>query len=126
MNDVVVSGPMFTGVAQEHVAVMLDEIMQEVGDYALYQWQATLEGSWREPTGAYLARTNLARREDGLVVNDRGSVYGPWLEGTGSRNAPVTRFKGYASARRATASVARKVKQIEQPIVDKWVGRIND
>ncbi len=123
--DVIVSGPMFNGVAQEHVDVMLDEILQEVGDYALYQWRMNLEDSWREATGAYLAQTNLAHRENSLVTNDHGSLYGPWLEGTGSRN-PETRFKGYAAARRATQTVQRKTKQLGQPYVDKWVARIND
>lgn len=123
--EVNVHGPMFTGVAQEHVAVMLDEILDDVGDYALYQWRMNLEDSWREPTGAYMARTNLAVREHERVTNDHGSVYGPWLEGTGSRNAPVTRFKGYAAARRATVTVQRKAKQLADPYVDKWVGRIN-
>ena len=123
--DVIVSGPLFDVRAQVMVDHMLDEILQEVGDYALYQWRMNLEDSWREPTGAYMARTNLARREHDLVTNDHGSVYGPWLEGTGSRNAPVTRFKGYAAARRATATVQRKAKALGQPYADKWVARIN-
>lgn len=123
--DVHVSGPMFDVRAQVMVDHMLTEVLQEVGDYALFQWRMNLEDSWREPTGAYLSRTNLARRENDLVTNDHGSVYGPWLEGTGSRNAPVTRFKGYAAARRATVTVDRKAKQLAQPYVDKWVGRIN-
>jgi hypothetical protein len=29
------------------------------------------------------------------VVTDTPVVYGPWLEGVGSRNAPTTRFPGY-------------------------------
>jgi len=32
-------------------------------------------------------------------IHDSGVVYGPWLEGTSSRNQ-TTRFKGYASFRR--------------------------
>ena len=39
-------------------------------------------------------------------VNDSGVVYGPWLEGVGSRNA-TTRFKGYAMFRRAHQRVER-------------------
>lgn len=124
--DVHVSGPMFDVRAQRYTDNMLDEILQEVGDYALYQWRINLEDSWREPTGAYMARTNLAVRDRERVTNDHGSVYGPWLEGTGSRNAPVTRFKGYAAARRATVTVQRKAKQLGQPAVDKWVARINE
>jgi hypothetical protein len=120
-----VSGPMFDDRAQAMVDRLVDEVQQEVADYALFQWRMNLEDSWREPTGAYMSHTNLARREHDLVTNDHGSLYGPWLEGTGSRNFPVTRFKGYAAARRATQTVARKAKSIGQPFVDKWVGRIN-
>ena len=46
-------------------------------------------------------RRNLRRNQKGLsgVIHDNNVVYGPWLEGTSSRNQ-TTRFKGYASFRK--------------------------
>jgi len=43
---------------------------------------------------------NQARRDGAhWKISDNGVIYGPWLEGVGSRNA-TTRFKGYANYRR--------------------------
>jgi len=68
------------------------------------------------------------RRGSDLVVNDgwpgSGLVYGPWLEGVGSRNA-TTRFKGYFSMRKAANSVAAKAKAIAQPVIDTFTRKAN-
>jgi hypothetical protein len=56
-------------------------------------------------------RANIHRESHGMtgVIGDSGVIYGPWLEGTGSRNAS-TRFKGYAMFRR-TAQFLESRKQ---------------
>jgi hypothetical protein len=58
------------------------------------------------------------------VVNDRGIVYGPWLEGVGSRNFPKTRFKGYASFRRAVHRVRGEVPRISQAVLRRHIGKM--
>jgi hypothetical protein len=58
------------------------------------------------------------------VVDDSNVIYGPWLEGVGSRNEK-TRFKGYFTFRKA----AQKLNDMAQHTVDaavaKLVGRLN-
>jgi hypothetical protein len=129
VNDVRVSGPMFDVRAQRYVDQMLTEVKQEVGDYGLFLWRMNLEGSLKVQTGRYMRSTQVIWRGQDRVVNDgwpgSGVVYGPWLEGVGSRNSPVTRFPGYFSMRRAVSALFPKVKRIGQPFVDKWIGRIN-
>jgi hypothetical protein len=127
MSDIQVttSGPVFDGRADTMVDTMLDEVLDEVGDYGQFEWQMKLEDSLRHPTGRYQARLNVTRAHLSRTVNDRQSVYGPWLEGTGSRNTPATRFAGYWSARRATAALKQKAKAIGQPAVDRGIERIN-
>lgn len=50
--------------------------------------------------GATYASTIHAIRSNlNVTILDNNAVYGPWLEGTGSRN-DTTRFKGYASFRK--------------------------
>lgn len=46
-------------------------------------------------------RRFIERKHEGLsgILWDKNIIYGPWLEGTGSRNR-TTRFKGYASFRK--------------------------
>jgi len=51
-------------------------------------------------------------------------VYGPWLEGTGSRNQ-TTNFKGYKSARLATAAlVNRRLPVLLAPYVEQLIRRL--
>src|ERR1700726_92998 len=108
-NSIRISGPLFDGVAKKELAVALAAVQKEVASYAEYQWQMNMSDSFQNPTGSYQSHVNTMRREADLVVNDgwpgSGLVYGPWLEGVGSRNQ-TTRFKGYFALRRAANSVA--------------------
>ena len=48
------------------------------------------------------------------IFSKLGVIYGPWLEGTGSRNYPVTRFKGYRNWRRVTQMLEKAAKPIAE------------
>ncbi len=54
---------------------------------------------FKNQTGRYASRVRPNDRGDGVTIDDGGIVYGPWLEGTSSRNM-TTRFKGYHIFRR--------------------------
>lgn len=62
---------------------------------------------FKHQTGRYASTVQERRRGDGITVGDNGIVYGPWLEGTSSKNAS-TRFKGYHSFRRTFEAEDRK------------------
>jgi hypothetical protein len=63
----------------------------------------------------YYRLQNEAREDPpGWKIWDRGVIYGPWLEGVGSRNFPVTRFKGYATYRRTFQQIDRRAGVIAQ------------
>lgn len=124
-----IRGPLFDGVAKRDLALAVQAVTKEVADYALFQWQLNLEGSLQNPTGRYQSQLNVARRDlITMSVNDgwpgSGLVYGPWLEGVGSRNK-TTRFKGYFALRRAANSVAQKASAIAQPVIDKFIAKAN-
>lgn len=126
--NVKTSGPLFRGVPQRELPEALAAVQKEVAEYAEYQWQQNMNDSFQNPTGRYQSHVNILKREGDLVVNDgypgSGLLYGPWLEGVGSRNK-TTRFKGYFSLRRARNSVAQKVTAIAEPIVRKFIERAN-
>lgn len=129
-NEVIESGPLFDGRADGMVNDMLTEMKKEVGDYALFQWQMNLIGSLKHPTGRYESGLHVVTRDLDVVVNDgygenNDLEYGPWLEGVGSRNAPETVFPGYRALRRAYQAVVSSVRSITQPIVDKWMVKLN-
>ena len=115
-----ISGPLFDGVAKKELHAAVLAVQNEVADYALFQWQMNLEASLQNPTGRYMSKLHVVRSEAFDAVNDgwpgSGVVYGPWLEGVGSRNQ-TTRFKGYFALRRAANSVAQKTTAIAAPII---------
>jgi hypothetical protein len=58
------------------------------------------------------------------TISDHGVIYGPWLEGTSSRNQS-TRFKGYQTFRRTWQALGRRVRPIATPILARFIGRMN-
>lgn len=74
------------------------DLVEDVAKEAKMHWLDTLEERWQNPTGAYASNVDIERTSPvNAKVHDHQSLYGPWLEGTGSRNA-TTSFKGYQSA----------------------------
>ena len=82
-------------------------------------------GVFKQPTGYYESRT-VADVGGGLPFKiwDWNVIYGPWLEGTGSRNR-TTRFKGYASFRKATQKIQARVPQYTAQVWARVVGQLN-
>lgn len=121
--QITLSGPFFTTAIPGMVAAMLDEMKYLVGGQVLADVSYNLDRSIRHPTPYYETQIILQRRVDDWVVHDRGVSYGPWLEGVSSRNR-TTRFKGYASFRRAVQSASQKapaiIARIAQRFVDRW------
>lgn len=120
---ITLSGPFFTGAPSATIAAMLREMQYQVAAQALADVQRNLDRSLRHPTPYYETQITVQDRVDTWVVHDRGIVYGPWLEGTGSRNR-TTSFKGYASFRRATATATQKAPAIVGRILNDWMRRL--
>lgn len=94
--DVDVSGPVFDGRAATAAAEACDEAREDVAEFAEAYVLSEMGKVFRQPTGYYESQVETERvSADTSRVHDNGVVYGPWLEGVGSRNFPVTRFKGY-------------------------------
>lgn len=113
-------GPTVEGYALPIVDDMLKGAIHEVADYAKFQVMITEEETFQNPTGYYTSKTTLTPLSPySYSLNDGGVIYGPWLEGIGSRNSPVTRFPGYHIYRKTKNSIAQRSKAI----VDAWVAR---
>jgi len=120
-----VSGPMFDARARVAVDRFREDATHAVGQAALSEVQTLLDRSIRNPTPYYETQILAQRIVNDVVVHDRGIVYGPWLEGTSSRNR-TTRFKGYASFRRAAQAVQADVPRIVAPHVARLTARLDD
>lgn len=124
MAEVTVRGPLFDGRSDGIMKDLRHDVVHDVGQQGLADVHINLETSIRHPTPYYETQIRMQERGDTVVIDDRGIVYGPWLEGVGSRNK-TTRFKGYFSFRRAAQGLAGKVPKVTREAVERAVRRLN-
>ncbi|MFJ5967886.1 hypothetical protein [Streptomyces sp. NPDC093060] len=107
--DIDFRGPLFDGRAERAIQDACEGARDKVAEFAQQHALRLMHAAFRHPTGYYESRvttTNVS--SEVALVHDQGVVYGPWLEGVGSRNAPVTRFPGYWHWRRTKGVVASR------------------
>ena len=124
MAEVTLSGPFFDERADGIMQDLQHEAVTTVGQQAYADVMTNLDTSIRHPTPYYETQVRTENLGDSVKVNDRGVIYGPWLEGVGSRNK-TTRFKGYFSFRRAAQSVQEQVPKLMRSVVERAVRRLN-
>jgi hypothetical protein len=117
-------GPMFDGSAVGMAQQMTDEIEQEVALAAGVKLIDYATVSFKNPTGHYVSMIDVEPFSGGYRVWDQGVVYGPWLAGRGSRNFPVTRFRGYRHWRRTSEWVRARWPEISRRVVNRWLPRM--
>lgn len=116
------SGPMFDGRASSMITRWTRDGGEEIAQWAEAEVHRVLHQVLRHPTGYYESHVRVDRvSPDRFDITDGGVVYGPWLDGTGSRNAPVTRFKGYATFRRVQQRVEARADRMMQDVLDRHV-----
>lgn len=121
--EVTLTGPLLDGRAGPIIAAMGRDMQEQIAAQGYADVMANLNASIRNPTPYYETQIVIQDRADDLVVHDRGVVYGPWLEGVGSRNA-ATRFKGYASFRRAYQELERKAPVLAERVLGLYLARL--
>ena len=116
-------GPAFDGRAAKAVDDFRLAAKEEVADQAVNEVQATLGHVLKNPTGYYSSRITTNRQQNDFAVTDNGVVYGPWLEGVGSRNQ-TTRFKGYATFRKVAQKIQRQAGDIAERVLPQYLRRM--
>lgn len=98
------SGPFFDGSAEQALREFIDAAPYEIAGRGVQTWLGIYRPQVQHPTPYYEYLVRRYQDGDGQSrVWDGGEcVYGPWLESTGSRNYPVTRFRGYKSMEKST------------------------
>ncbi len=117
-------GPLFDGRAEAAIRDYTTDVAHTLGQEGVTEVKTTLHTVLRHPTGNYESHINSRDGGNTAVVNDRGIIYGPWLEGTGSRNR-TTRFKGYATFRLVRQQLQGKSGEIAKRLLAKYIGRMN-
>ncbi|MET7452533.1 hypothetical protein ABZT03_11665 [Streptomyces sp. NPDC005574] len=85
-------GPIFDGRAQRVANAFVNRYERNLAEEGLNILRGEMHRVFRNPTGYYESRCKVI---EGHIISDSRVVYGPWLAGVGSRNFPVTKFKGY-------------------------------
>lgn len=117
------SGPLFNGGAARVLDDAVREIEHQIGVVAEQDLRDRFSHVLKHPTGRYVSKLRVATQGGLTKVDDQRSVYGPWLEGTGSRNAR-SRFKGYATFRIVAQQLDRKAVRIAETVLGRYLGRL--
>lgn len=113
---VTIRGPLLDGASGPIVTRYCRLMTAAVADAGDARVEILHRAYFQHPTPIYWEKVHALPREDYHVITDGGVVYGPWLEGTGSRNR-TTRFKGYWAFRTTTQSLRANAHVIVAPIV---------
>lgn len=110
MINITLHGPVAEGHGAEIVDEYVHDMVWDVASQGLANVNTVLNASIQQPTPYYETQTTLnwgAYSGGGAsaIVHDRGIIYGWWLEGIGSRNFPVTSFKGYHAFEKGTIAL---------------------
>lgn len=101
-------GPLFDFRARREFNRFRDELEEEAAEWTLDHIRGTFHASFKQPTGYYESNVRIKNSSEVWDGGQAGPVYGPWLEGVGSRNN-TTRFKGYHAFRKAANALDRRI-----------------
>jgi hypothetical protein len=117
-------GPISSGAIHKHVRDYEKDVAEELGEEAERAWRDFLNSRLRHQTPYYMTRIDTRRLAwNRYKIHDNGVIYGHWLEGTGSRNSPVTRFPGYWSMRDTKAEMKMRRRPIAEQILEQHQAR---
>lgn len=116
--DVDVRGPLFDGRTDAAISAGASDAVWEIAKVGRGMLGVEFLWTFKNPTGYYESQTIAERVTPELaIIHDSDVVYGPWLEGIGSRNYPVTSFKGYSNWRRVRNMLAKAAKPIAEKAI---------
>lgn len=114
-------GPMFDGRAQAAANAYVDRLERDLAQEGLTILKGEMHRVFKHPTGYYESRVQVV---DGHKIWDSRIVYGPWLAGVGSRNFPVTRFKGYDHWTVTRDKLNERKQGIGERLLRRYTGRM--
>jgi hypothetical protein len=125
-STVILSGPLFDARGQVDMRHICNEIEVDVARAGQTMVHSHLVQFIRHPTPYYWTKveTRANPAGPGRSIWDSFVVYGPWLEGVGSRNR-TTRFKGYHAFQIEASLLQRKAGDIAERTVTRLVGELN-
>lgn len=119
--DIDTHGPIFIpGYPEMVTRAGVTHAEEEIAQEGARMVRTNLNSVLRHQTGYYRSHV----RAHGSEVSDGRIVYGPWLEGVGSRNR-TTRFKGYFTFRRTTQQLQAASALIADHALAPYIRRLS-
>jgi hypothetical protein len=123
MSGIKVSGGPDMTKAAGKISDAIDTAEVDIAQDAYNEIQKRLRAVLQNPTGRYQGRIQTSTQSDSLMVSDGGIVYGPWLEGTSSRNGR-SRFKGYHVFRTVLQQMDKKAESVTEQAIGEAVRKL--
>jgi len=118
--EITFRGPLFDGGAERAMERACDDARDDIAAYAEERVLLGTSMNFKTRTPYYETRVTTTRVSSEVSqVDDQGVIYGPWLEGVGSRNRPLPGFPGYHFWRAAKQAVAVRGPQIAEAAVQR-------
>ena len=92
-----IRGPIESGAIHRHVREYESDVAKAIADEGEDMVKASLDSTMRHPTGHLMSGVGTKRLSWNRweLHSNKHIPYDHWIEGTGSRNSPVTVFPGY-------------------------------
>lgn len=107
MAGVKITGPLFDGNPSGRIQSAAEDVVRRVTELGMQHLTSPRPDGVPVKTGNYRRNVHMVLQGTRSQIDDSGVVYGPWLEGTGSRNEK-SRFKGYSTFRRGAQWLQEK------------------
>jgi len=104
----------------------MENATMDVADQGTKELRTTMVATFKHETGRYRGTVKASPLSFGASkIDGEGTVYAWWLEGIGSRNAPVTRFPGYHLFLKETAKLNRGILKYVENATRQFVNEVN-
>lgn len=119
-------GPLTDGRAQAALHEYVQDVPKVVAREGARLWASLLRRFIKHPTPYYWYQIRAYPAGAGWTVDDGGVIYGPWLEGEGSRNRARPGFPGYRARRMATQQLDGRAGVIAYDLLNRiYLRRMN-
>jgi hypothetical protein len=116
--EIRMTGPLFDGRAERAIARACEDARDDIAEFAEEHALTLMGAAFKHPTGYYESQVKTTHvTSDTDRVWDGGVVYGPWLEGVGTRNRPRPGFPGYSHWRRTKELTQARAPQIAEQAI---------
>lgn len=126
--EVDIKGPFFQGDYTRELHKHLDEAKADIAQMGVNRIQERIGARAKNPSGYYAGHvvTDVVKPFNDQIIelSGRAVAYGPWIEGTSSRNS-TTRYKGYRIFRQVRSWLRKAATPIAQAKIDQFVNRMN-